>query len=122
MNEITATSTIDDLVIKNTDGSITYKLVYPVQSEGSTLATVTVRRLKGGDLAAVDAITGTHSRNVAILTRLADLPAPTIRNLDGFDYNNLSVFVNDFLTTRPEIGAPSVSASPVSSTSAGTPS
>jgi hypothetical protein len=91
----------------NADGSVTWPLFYPIDSENSTLSEITLRRVKGADLQAAETITGNVSRQYKLISLLANIPQASIRKLDAADIAGLAGVLDGFLGTPPATGGAS---------------
>lgn len=90
-----------------------YPLKFPVElrnAQGELLDTVTkvtLRRLKGRDLKALDTAKGDGSRSLALLGAATSLPPSTVELLDFADVTALLEVVESFTGGSLPTGAPS---------------
>lgn len=82
---------------------ITYKLKWPVELLGTDGAVVerieqlTLRRLRGRDMKALDAAKGNGSAMLALLAASAQLPPSTVEQMDAEDVTDAGGLVAGFL-------------------------
>lgn len=69
--------------------------------DGSTLTEITLRRLTGGGVAALqDAMVGDNATDAAMISAFCDQPAEVIARLDADDFLEIKDQVIDFLPKR----------------------
>ena len=78
------------------DGAKTVALQYPIEANGETLTSLTLRRPKMGDMKAMDGVTGDVARQAALIGALAGIPPSSVDELDGEDFMTISSAVADF--------------------------
>lgn len=79
----------------------TFDLEWPLEVEGQTISQITLRRLTGGEVAALqDAMMGDGANDAAMIAAFADQPAPVIAQLDADDFMELKERLVDFLPKR----------------------
>ena len=88
--------TVGDRSTKNKNGSVTTPLLYPVQSEGSTLSAITMRRATVKELKEVDNMSGLTSI-CAMVAKLGSLPPSTIDQIDAEYFGELGLVITSFL-------------------------
>lgn len=78
------------------------ELEWPLdRPDGQTITAITLRRLTGGEVAALqDAMTGDNATDAAMIAAFADQPADVIAALDADDFMELKEAVVDFLPKR----------------------
>ena len=83
------------------DRMATVPLEWPVQVDGAEVAAVTLRRLTGGEVAAIqEQMMGDASSEAALIAAFADQPLDVISGLDADDFLTLKDRVFDFLPKR----------------------
>ena len=66
--------------------TITIKLDVPVEHDGKTYASLTLRKMKARDLVAGDLVSGETRKAFAIFASMADVPIQVIEELDVDDF------------------------------------
>ena len=94
--------------------SKTVPLEYPFEWDGTEISEVTVRRPKGNDLRAIEALerdkdASESDRSFGALARLSDIPLEAFDEMDGADIASLSEVVSGFFpkAQRRKTGAAS---------------
>lgn len=83
------------------DRMATVPLEWPVQVDGAEVAAVTLRRLTGGEVAALqEQMMGDAPSEAALIAAFADQPLDVISALDADDFLTLKDRVFDFLPKR----------------------
>lgn len=81
----------------------TLQLDYPIEAEGRTHTTLTLRRPKVRDQLAAAKASGTdEDKEIQLLANLADLPPSALHELDMADYLKIQEALADFLSPTPE--------------------
>ena len=88
------------------DGRKRVALQYPVQhgENGETVASVTMRRPKTGDLEAVDGKKDVETA-VLLISRLGGIPPSVVRSFDAVDMVPLGNAIADFFAPSRQTGA-----------------
>lgn len=69
--------------------TITFTLETPVEHDGQTYATLTLRKMKAKDLVAADLVNGNLRKSLAIFASMAGVPIMVMEELDTDDFNRL---------------------------------
>lgn len=69
--------------------TITVTLAEPVEHDGKTYASLTLRKMKAKDLVAGDLVTGDTRKTFAIFASMAGVPIQVIEELDVDDFEKL---------------------------------
>lgn len=86
----------------NASGAAVIALAYPIETEGTTLSTITLRRPKVRDmLAAQQAGTTDQEREMHMFANLAEVSPEAIHALDLVDYYKLQQAYQGFLSLPP---------------------
>lgn len=72
-----------------TKTTITFTPETPVDVDGQTYATLTLRKMKAKDLVAADLVDGSFRKSLAIFASMAGVPIMVIEELDTDDFNRL---------------------------------
>ena len=78
-----------------------YTLEWPIEHEGETIDSITLRRLTGGEVAGLqERMIGDGATDAAMIAAFADRPAEVIAALDADDFLELKDMVVGFLPRR----------------------
>jgi len=69
--------------------TITFTLETPVEHDGQTYTTLTLRKMKAKDLVAADLVNGNLRKSLAIFASMAGVPIMVMEELDTDDFNRL---------------------------------
>ncbi|WP_299480915.1 phage tail assembly protein [uncultured Paracoccus sp.] len=69
--------------------TITFTLEAPVEHDGQTYTTLTLRKMKAKDLVAADLVNGNLRKSLAIFASMAGVPIMVMEELDTDDFNRL---------------------------------
>lgn len=69
--------------------TITFTLESPVEHDGQTYTTLTLRKMKAKDLVAADLVNGNLRKSLAIFASMAGVPIMVMEELDTDDFNRL---------------------------------
>lgn len=78
------------------DDKMKFELRSPIPVEGREVKVLEMRRPKAKDFKAIEGVQGDHSRNIALMARLADVPPSSIDELDGADYLRINDAAKNF--------------------------
>lgn len=80
----------------------TLTLQYPIQSEGTTLDTLTLRRPKARDLKLMETTKGGDiQKSVMLIANLAAISPKAVEDLDAADFQKVNEVVASFLGHNP---------------------
>lgn len=94
----------------------TIDLAYPLQKGSVTVPSLKLRRVKVGDLNAMDDLpagTKPRRREMFLLSRLADVPPEMLEDMDAADYAKVVGALEGFFDEAPPTGGSTSSSSPV---------
>lgn len=69
--------------------TITFTLETPVEHDGQTYTSLTLRKMKAKDLVAADLVNGNLRKSLAIFASMAGVPIMVMEELDTDDFNRL---------------------------------
>ncbi len=69
--------------------TITFPLETPVDHDGQTYTSLTLRKMKAKDLVAADLVNGNLRKSLAIFASMAGVPIMVIEELDTDDFSRL---------------------------------
>ncbi len=74
------------------------KLQFPIESEGQTIETITLRRPKARDLKKMENGKGGEiAKSIDLIANLAEIPPSAVEDLDAADFQAISGVVAGFL-------------------------
>jgi len=74
------------------------KLQFPIESEGQTIETITLRRPKARDLKKMETGKGGEiAKSIDLIANLAEIPPSAVEDLDAADFQAISGVVAGFL-------------------------
>ena len=77
--------------------TVTFTPSEPLKYNEQTYATLTLRKMKAGDLVAGDLVKGEARKGMAIMASMAGVPIGVIEDLDIDDYERLSEVVTPLM-------------------------
>ncbi|MDE1465600.1 phage tail assembly protein [Spartinivicinus poritis] len=78
----------------------TVKLDYPIQCEGVTVDSITLRRPKARDLKTMETTKGGDiSKSITLIAHLAEITPQAVEDLDAADFQKASEVIAGFLGT-----------------------
>lgn len=69
--------------------TITFTLETPVEHDGTSYSTLTLRKMKAKDLIAADLVDGSLRKSLAIFASMASVPIMVVEELDADDFTRL---------------------------------
>lgn len=83
------------------------ELEQPIQLDGRTLSTVTMRRVKVKDMLVHDKRAGSDGeKELHLIANLCELPPSALEDMDMADYGELQGVLKSFLSRAPKNAAP----------------
>ncbi|WP_163833294.1 phage tail assembly protein [Spartinivicinus ruber] len=80
----------------------TVNLEYPIQCEGVTVDSITLRRPKARDLKIMETTKGGDiSKSITLIAHLAEISPKAVEDLDAADFQKVSEVVASFLGAVP---------------------